>query len=246
MEMGRVDVALVPQEVEETSLNGITAIVIDVLRAGTTIACALANGCDEVIPTTSVEEAMEISRAYAKGDYLLCGERRGERIDGFDLGNSPSEYTEERVRGRKIIITTSNGTAAIKAVKAADNVMVGSLWNLSAVCERALSLGKDVLIVCAGEGGRFTLEDAVCAGMMADAIASVAHPEESDGCAAVRRLSRDLCGDVATALSLSDHGRYLARIGFGRDIPVCAQVDKTSIVPMLEAGHVVRRYRSDG
>ncbi len=239
----RIDVALVPQEIEAKSLEGIIAIVIDVLRASTTIACAIANGCDEVIPTTTVEEAVEISRAYAKGDYLLCGERRGEKIDGFDLGNSPSEYTEERVKGKKIIITTSNGTGAIRAAKGADAVIVGSLWNLTAVCERAASFGKDVLIVCSGEGRRFTLEDCVCAGMIADALASAGGYDESDGCAAARRLSRDFRGDVLAALSQSEHGRYLAQIGYGEDVALCAQVDRTDVVPVLEAGHVVRRYQ---
>lgn len=244
--MRRVDVALVPQEVEARSLDGMTAIVIDVLRAGTTITCAIANGCDEVIPTTSVEEAVEISKAYARGDYLLCGERKGEKIDGFDLGNSPMEYTEERVRGKKIIITTSNGTGAIRAVRAADNVIVGSLWNLSAVCERATSLGKDILIVCAGEARRFALEDAVCAGMIAERIASMEDVTQSDGCLAVRRLYEGFRSDVRAALSSSEHGRYLAQIGFDADIPVSAQVDTVDAVPVLQGGHILRKYQQQG
>ncbi len=241
--MSLIDVALVPQEVESRTLDGITAIVIDVLRAGTTITCAIASGCEEVIPTASVEEAVEISRAYARGDYLLCGERKGEKIDGFDLGNSPLEYTAETVRGKKIVITTTNGTSAIKAVRSADRVIVGSLWNLSAVCDHAASLGKDILIVCAGEGRRFALEDAVCAGMMAERIASMVDSDQSDGCVAARRLYRDFGADVGEALSSSEHGRYLAQIGFAGDIPVAARVDRVDVVPVLQGGHIVRRYQ---
>ncbi|NLG78855.1 MAG: 2-phosphosulfolactate phosphatase [Firmicutes bacterium] len=239
--MVRIDVALVPQEIEARSLNGITAIVIDVLRASTTIACAISNGCDEVIPTISVEEAVEISRAYARGDYLLCGERRGEKIEGFDLGNSPLEYTEDRVAGKKIIMTTTNGTGAIRAVKAADDVIVGSCWNLSAACERAVSLGKDILIVCAGEGRRFALEDAVCAGMMCERIASMVEADESDGCIAARRLYAVFRDNIQAALAGSEHARYLARIGFSDDVAAAAQVDRVGVVPVLHGGHIVRR-----
>jgi 2-phosphosulfolactate phosphatase len=116
----RVDVALVPQEIEGKSFEHITAIVIDVLRASTCIANAIANGCDGVIPTVSVEEAMDISRAYSRDDYLLCGERKNEKIDGFDLGNSPLEFTEDRVKGKKLIMTTTNGTRAIRTAKQPD------------------------------------------------------------------------------------------------------------------------------
>ncbi|MEW6104988.1 MAG: 2-phosphosulfolactate phosphatase [Bacillota bacterium] len=239
--MVRIDVALVPQEIEARSLNGITAIVIDVLRASTTIACAISNGCDEVIPTISVEEAVEISRAYARGDYLLCGERRGEKIEGFDLGNSPLEYTEDRVAGKKIIMTTTNGTGAIRAVKGADDVIVGSYWNLSAACERAVSLGRDILIVCAGEGRRFALEDAVCAGMMCERIASMVEGDESDGCIAARRLYAAFRDNIEAVLAGSEHARYLARIGFGDDVAAAAQVDRVSVVPVLHGGHIVRR-----
>ncbi|MGE5587619.1 MAG: 2-phosphosulfolactate phosphatase [Clostridia bacterium] len=239
--MVHIDVALVPQEIEARSLSGITAVVIDVLRASTTIACAISNGCDEVIPTISVEEAVEISRAYARGDYLLCGERRGEKIEGFDLGNSPLEYTEDRVARKKIIMTTTNGTCAIRAARAADEVIVGSCWNLSAACDRAVSTGKDILIACAGEGKRFTLEDAVCAGMMCERIASLIEVDESDGCIAARRLYAAFRDNIEAAIAGSEHARYLARIGFGNDVAVAAQVDKVSVVPVLHGGHIVRR-----
>lgn len=241
MGMVRIDVALVPQEIEARSLSGITAIVIDVLRASTTIACAISNGCDEVIPTTSVEEAVEISRAYARGDYLLCGERKGEKIEGFDLGNSPLEYTEDQVRGKKMIMTTSNGTGAIRAVKAAADVIVGSCWNLSAACERAVSLGRDILVVCAGEARKFALEDAVCAGMLCERIASMVEADESDGCLAVRRLYAGFRDGIEAALAGSEHGRHLARIGFAADIAAAAQVDRVDVVPVLHGGHIVRK-----
>jgi 2-phosphosulfolactate phosphatase len=162
----RVDVALVPQEIEGKSFEHITAIVIDVLRASTCIANAIANGCDGVIPTVSVEEAMDISRAYSRDDYLLCGERKNEKIDGFDLGNSPLEFTEDRVKGKKLIMTTTNGTRAIRTAKTAPSVIIGGLWNISACCELAVTLGRDILIICAGQNGRYAMEDAICAGII--------------------------------------------------------------------------------
>ena len=144
----RIDVALVPQEIEGANLEHVTAIVIDVLRASTCIANAVANNCDGVIPTVSVEEAMDISRAYARDDYLLCGERKNEKIEGFDLGNSPLEYDLERVQGKKLVMTTTNGTRAIRAVKTASDVIIGAFWNMTVCCRLAAALGRDILIVC--------------------------------------------------------------------------------------------------
>lgn len=237
----RVDVALVPQEIEGKNFEDITAIVIDVLRAGTCIANAVANGCDGVIPTVSVEEAMDISRAYARDDYLLCGERKNEKIDGFDLGNSPLEFTEDRVKDKKLIMTTTNGTRAIRTAKTAPDVIIGGFWNLSACCELAVTLGRDILIICAGQNGRFAMEDAVCAGGFASKLDGLtnARLEETDGCRTARLLYETFRNRLGEALSQSSHGRNLAKAGFGEDVKVAARIDCVDVVPIFHGGHIV-------
>lgn len=237
----RVDVALVPQEIEGKNFEHITAIVIDVLRASTCIANAIANGCDGVIPTVSVEEAMDISRAYSRDDYLLCGERKNEKIDGFDLGNSPLEFTEDRVKGKKLIMTTTNGTRAIRTAKTAPSVIIGGLWNISACCELAVTLGRDILIICAGQNGRYAMEDAICAGGFAERLGALTNAgiEETDGCRTARLLYETVRDRLCQALSQSDHGRNLINAGFGEDVKVAARIDCVDVVPVFHEGHIV-------
>ena len=234
----RIDVALVPQEIEGKNLDGVTAVVIDVLRASTCIINAVSNGCDGVIPTVSVEEAMDISRAYARDDYLLCGERKNEKIDGFDLGNSPLEYSEDRVRGKKLIMTTTNGTRAIRTVKTAPTVIIGAFWNMTACSELAVSLGRDILIVCAGQNGRFAVEDAICAGGFVRRLSSLANIDETDGSRTAYLLYSAFQERMEEALSQSAHGRNLINTGFGEDVKVSAKIDRVEVVPVFQEGHI--------
>jgi 2-phosphosulfolactate phosphatase len=188
-----------------------------------------------------VEEAMDISRAYSKDDYLLCGERKNEKIDGFDLGNSPLEFTEDRVQGKKLIMTTTNGTRAIRTAKTAPDVIIGGLWNMSACCELAVTLDRDVLIVCAGQNGRFAMEDAVCAGGFAEKLGALtsAGIEETDGCRTARLLYETFRDRPEEALSQSSHGHNLINAGFGEDVKVAARIDCVDVVPVFHDGHIV-------
>lgn len=238
----RVDVAFLPQEIEGRDIGATSIVIIDVLRASTTIATAIFNGCEEVIPTSSVEEAVGIARGYEKGDFLLCGERKGKKIDGFDLGNSPSEYIPDVVGGKKLILTTTNGTAAIRSVRGAGSVFIGSFVNLDATVEKLESLGQDIIFVCAGENKRFALEDAVCAGMMVERIRA-GGAEESDACLAARSIYRAYSNKIVDAFYASEHGRYLVSIGFEADLLACAQVGIIPVAACLYEGHVIREAR---
>ncbi len=242
----RIDVALVPQEIEGRNLENTTAIVIDVLRASTCIANAVANDCDGVIPTVSVEEAMDISRAYARDDYLLCGERKNEKIDGFDLGNSPLEYSLDRVQGKKLIMTTTNGTRAIRAAKTAPNVIIGAFRNITACCRLAVTLNRDILIVCAGQNERFAMEDAICAGAFVRELSGMIDIEESDGCRTAHLLYDTVHEKLGEALSQSTHGRNLINTGFGEDVKVAAEIDCVEVVPVFHEGHIVAMDVSGG
>jgi 2-phosphosulfolactate phosphatase len=159
----RVDVRFSVEGLVEHDLTETTVVVIDVIRATTCMVEAVAAGARGVYPTDSTEEAVKLLQSIGRDDTLLCGERRGVMIEGYDLGNSPSEFRDERVRDQRLIMNTTNGTRAFVAAEAADHVFAGSFLNLGAVTV-AVSNSDRLVVVCAGRSGAFAMEDALCAG----------------------------------------------------------------------------------
>src|SRR6056297_2184178 len=161
----RVRVRYTVSEVDPAELSGATAVVVDLLRATSTIVAALSAGARGIYPAASTEEALRLAQSLGREDTLLCGERKGVRIEGYDLGNSPAEFTRDVIADKRLVLDTTNGTSALLAVSEADRVFATSLVNLAAT-GRTLEGTDDVLIVCAGREGAFALEDAVCAGAL--------------------------------------------------------------------------------
>jgi 2-phosphosulfolactate phosphatase len=228
------------QEVEGSALQEHTAVVIDVLRASSTIVAALAAGAQALYPVDSTEEAIKLVTSLGRADTLLAGERKGLKIEGFDLGNSPREFTPEAVDGKKIVMTTTNGTRALVAASAADRVVVASMLNLSAVA-RSLAGASHVAVVCAGKEGRFAIEDALCAGMLLARLAGGAELELADAGRAALALAGQFGAD-AGFLSGTAAGRALAEIGLAEDVDWCARVDVHDFVPEL-VDRVIGRVR---
>ncbi len=164
-----VDVFFSPDVVDEASVEGKTAVVIDVIRATSTLVEALANGARAIFPTISTEEAVKLASSLGREDTLLCGERKGLKVEGFDLGNSPAEFTAEVVQGKQLVMTTTNGTRAFFAAEGADRVLAASFMNLSAVAG-ALDKVAGLVIVCSGRENRFSLDDALCAGVLVQTL----------------------------------------------------------------------------
>ena len=160
-----VRVHLTPGEIGDAAFRGKAVVVIDVLRANTSIAYARANGAEKLIPTASIEAATRLATSLDRATTLLCGEREGRPISGFDLGNSPLEFTNETVAGKTLIMTTTNGTETIARLDGAREIVVCSLVNVSAVA-RYLREESELSIACSGKLGAFSLEDAVCAGSL--------------------------------------------------------------------------------
>ncbi len=213
----RVHVAFTPAEAERAP----TAIVVDVLRATSTIAQALASGYQRVLCCAEVEEAVALRDRL--GDAVLAGERMAVAIPGFDLGNSPREFAEPR--GETLVLTTTNGTRAILAAAAsAETVLVGSIMNLAAVAA-AVPAGVDVEVVCAGLQGRFTIDDAYCAGRLAALLGG----ERSDAAEAAVRLAHSFPSAEA-GLGASENPEH-ARLG--DDIAWCARESVLDVVPRL-------------
>jgi 2-phosphosulfolactate phosphatase len=221
-------------EAESGEVAGHTAVVIDVIRATSTIVEALAAGARAVYPTVSTEDAIRIANSLGRDDTLLCGERKGLKIPGFDLGNSPSEFTSESVGGMRLVMSTTNGTRAFLAAEDADRIVAASLMNLSAVVESVRDADR-IALICAGREGRFSLDDALCAGMIIrelDGDGDAAERDLDDASRAVLALSAKFKPDVALLRSTAA-GAALVEVGLEADLSACASRDRHDLVPEM-------------
>jgi len=222
------------------SASGRAVAVIDVIRATTTMTMALHQGCAGVIPVRTLSEAKAVARRLG-GRALLGGERGAERATGFDLGNSPAEYGRERVKGKTVVLTTTNGTRTFQAVSGAQAIVACSFLNVSAAAHWLAATRLDILIACAGRHGRFCLEDVVGGGMLIDRVLSVGdHPIEcTDAAKAAHQLFTNYRADLLGMLRGCQWGREIIRKGFGTDLEICAHVDLTDIVPVMRKDRLV-------
>lgn len=238
----RVDVLWVPAEVGTMDLGERLVVVLDVLRATTSILAALEAGARGVIPVGSTEEAMRVADSRGRKGTLLCGERGGRRIEGFDLGNSPADYTSERVGEATLVYDTTNGTGAIRTARTAFEVVLGSFWNLSAVADRIASAGRPAAVLCAGREGRVSLDDALCAGHLVEAVDErVGKLETDDGALGARELARRTGPPTASWLAGTAAGAALVEIGLKEDLERCARMDVSEGLPTLADGELALR-----
>ena len=216
-------------------------MVIDVLRATSTMVTALANGCQALIPVLTPEEAIE--RRLGLPGALLGGERQAVRLEGFDLGNSPFDYVPEKVGGKRVIMTTTNGTRAIQAAAAAPYVWLASFLNMDSVVHGILrqfeanSRLEGIVILCAGTCNRLDLADTLCAGMLIDSLGP--EHELNDLGVAARVLYRATGGNMLDTVKHSEHGRRLVSLGFERDVIYCLTQNILPIVPVLANDEIV-------
>lgn len=224
-------------------VQGKVVAVIDVLRASTTIADALASGARALVPFETPDDAITRARQLDRSEVLLAGERRNLAIPGFDLGNSPVEFTREVVEGRNIFISTTNGTRALTGLQGARDIVVASYVNHSAVTAmlRAAARESDILIVCAGDEGHFSLEDGACAGRyvrtITDQNPSITTNDAGLACALIDGKYGD---NIAKIFEDSTHGQALAEAGFGGDLVACAALDSHPVVPIYQDKQITR------
>lgn len=217
-------------EADPALIQDATVVVIDVVRATTSMVEALANGARAIYPTASTEDAVKLAHSLGRDDTLLCGERRGVKVEGFDLGNSPAEFTAEVVGGKRLVMSTTNGTGALAEVDEASRVLACALTNLGAIAD-AIRDEEGVIVLCAGRVGRFSLDDALCAGLLIRRLGGGTDggPELNDAARAAAALSGVLEPTVSV-LAETEAGRALAAIGLERDLEICAQVDRHVVV----------------
>jgi 2-phosphosulfolactate phosphatase len=228
----KINVILSPANVEEINFTNKNTIVIDVLRATSTIVTALMNGAKEIIPVNSVEFAMKASTSMFGGQTLLAGERNTKKIDGFNLGNSPLEFTSENINGKAIILFTTNGSKAVVKAKYSKNLWIASFLNLSSISNHLIELNEDVEILCSGRNQVFSLEDTICAGKIILEMQNIKEDIElTDSSKAATRLAKSLGKNIKKMLMESEHGKILIENGFVDDIDYCAKLNLTDIIP---------------
>lgn len=236
----RIDTYFTPPEVDAADIADATVVVIDVVRATTTIIEALANGAKAIYPTASTEEAVRLASSMGREDTILCGERKGVKVEGFDLGNSPREFDAETVEDKKIVMTTTNGTRALGVAAEGARLLPCAFTNLGAVA-REIAGDDHVVIVCAGREDRFSLDDALCAGHLIQR--TIADSEEEHGLNDAARAVRALASarkPTKRFLSVTAGGASVIEIGLGDDLDICADVDRHDIVVVMKDQAITR------
>ena len=234
----QIDVHLVPSPPGPDVLANRAVVVMDVLRATSVIVHAMQHGAKKILPVTRVEEAFSKRETLSPQATLLGGERQSWKISGFDLGNSPREYAGEVVKGKTLVLMTTNGTRAFHAVAGGRVILVGSFFNMTALARKCVALDLDLLVFLSGDQGSFSLEDGVCGGMVIDRILGMEKGSVhlTDASRATHALYQRFEMNLLEALHLSKHGRELAELGLGDDLAYCAQIDVTDLVPTFRDG----------
>ena len=240
----RLDVFFGSQALTPADVSGRVIAIVDVLRASTSIAVALANGAKSVIPFDSPEEAVTRRLSLDKSEVRLAGERKMLMIPGFDLGNSPREFTSEAIEGKTVLMVTTNGTGSLTAVQGARDVVVASYVNFSAVLallRTAARGGTDIAIICSGRERQFSLEDSACAGRYARHIAKrLTGAELNDAARAAMLVDKKYGDNIRKLFGDCTHGRALAEAGFEEDLALCAGIDTYSVVPIYHDRQVTK------
>lgn len=231
--MKNIEVCLSPELIHLYELVDKTVVIVDIFRATSCMTTGMAHGVAEIKPFASLEEC----RAMKDQGYVTAGERGGKKVEDFDMGNSPFGYMDEKLKGKKIAVTTTNGTVAIEKSKGAREVIIGSFLNKNAIVKYLIEQPNDILIVCAGWKGRFSLEDTLFAGALVESLYEKTETTCDSALAAQMLYDREK-NDLFTFLNNSAHAKRLSKIGITKDIAFCLEENKYDVVPVLKNGAI--------
>lgn len=235
--MTQINVCLSPALIPLFEVEKHIVVIIDIFRATSSICYGIDNGAEAIIPVAEVEECLAYQEICPQ--YLLAAERNGEVVAGFDFGNSPFSYTEDKVKGKTVVLTTTNGTHALHLSRNAKKVVIGSFLNLSAVTEWLKAQHDDVLLVCAGWKNNFNLEDTMFAGAVADQLIPAGFTPD-DAAIAAFDLYQLAKNDLGGYLKKTSHSERLKKLGIEKDIAFCLQVDIAGAIPVLDGERLVK------
>jgi len=231
----KIEVCLTPALIDLYAIENSIVVVIDILRATSSMVYGIDNGAQAIIPVAQVEECMN----YAGKGYLLAAERNGEVVEGYDFGNCPFSYTAEKVAGKTIVLTTTNGTKALHlARKRASQVVIGSFLNLEALCEWLKTQEKDVLLLCAGWKDQFNLEDTIFAGAVVNQLRS-GFTHYDDASVAAEDLYLLAKDDLRAYIHKSSHSHRMVALNIEEDVKFCLQTNICLTIPVLEGDQLV-------
>lgn len=232
----KVDIIISAADIREEKLREKVVVVIDVLRATSVMVTALNNGCEYVIPVKEIEEAKEIVK-NERNKYLLGGERNALKIEGFDFSNSPLDYTREHVHNKVLVMTTSNGTQAIKNSESADNIFIGAMINAKAVAEKISKIGKDIIFINAGTAGEFSMDDFITSGYIIQCLKEISEIEMTD-IANTAYYIYNHNEDIVSFVRKASHYNRIKELGLEEDLKYCLTKDIVDIVPEYSKGKV--------
>lgn len=237
MDQRKLEVCLTPALIPLYNVQDYIVVIIDIFRATSSICYGIENGAEAIIP---VAEVAECAAYREKGsEFLLAAERNGEVVEGFDFGNSPFSYTPEKVGGKTVVLTTTNGTHALHLSRAAKKVVIGSFLNLTALSAWLGNQQEDILLVCAGWKNNFNLEDTLFAGAVVEKLQNAGYKLDDSAIGAndLYQAGRD---DINAYLKKSSHSERLKKLGIEADVAFCLQVDQITAIPVLEGDKLVK------
>ncbi|WP_194191976.1 2-phosphosulfolactate phosphatase family protein [Clostridium chrysemydis] len=235
----KLDVIVSPEHINKEYIKDKVVVVIDMLRATTVMTTAFMNGCKEVIPCLTVEDALEEASKLKREEYILGGERKALKIEGFDLSNSPLEYTEEIVKGKTVIMSTTNGTRTLTDCKDAKRVFVASMLNGQAVAKKLVEINEDAIIVNAGTNGNFTMDDFICGGYIIDEMLKLTGKIELTDIAKTSKYIYENNKDIISFISGARHYGVMKELNLLEDVSYAIKKSVTNIVPEYKEGHII-------
>jgi 2-phosphosulfolactate phosphatase len=252
----KVDLIISAGDIKKEKVKDKTVVIIDMLRATSVIATAIANGCKEVIPVLTIEEALELSRKD-RDNCILGGERKALKIEGFNCSNSPIEYRREVVKNKSIILTTTNGTRAIKASEGAKNIYIGAMINAKAIASQLASSKEDIVFVNAGTYDEFSMDDFICSGYIIDCLLNLTDLSlhgislkggdvseiriELSDIAKTAHYIYKMNRDIVSYIKNASHYERLIELGLSDDLEYCCRKDLTKVVPIYKDG-IIKKY----
>ena len=233
----KIDIIISADDIKKEKIKNKTVVVIDMLRATSVIVTAINNGCKGVIPVLTVDEAANIVR-NSKEEFMLGGERNALKIEGFNYSNSPIEYTRKTIDGKTLVMTTTNGTKAIKGCAGAGNILIGAMLNAKSIAERIVKLNKDVVIVNAGTYGQFSIDDFLCSGYIIDCVIKLVETELSDIALTSHYIYKNN-EDIKDFIKNASHYKRIMKLGLAADLEYCCKKDIIDNVPEYKGGIIV-------
>ncbi|MFN8154290.1 MAG: 2-phosphosulfolactate phosphatase [Bacteroidia bacterium] len=232
-----LEVCFSPALIHLHDISESIVVVIDILRATSSMCVALHHGVRSIVPVSGIDE----SRAYKAQGFLIGAERNGEMLEGFDLGNSPFSYMEAQVQGRDVALSTTNGTQAITAAKGAYQLVAGSFLNLDSLCDWLASQNRSVLLLCSGWKNSFNLEDTLFAGAVAEKLEPhFGLNKMRDAVIAAKHLYSLAKNDMFGFLAQSSHRNRLEKLNIEKDIEYCLTLNQAPVIPVLVNGALVK------